>query len=73
VRKRTGRGRIERFLFSFMGPPELGDPHAPQTVARDEEADRCPRCGQPWAVHERVTTGTFSYRRCPEGRPTSGS
>lgn len=67
--KRAGRGRFERFLFSFMGPPQLGDVSAPTTVAPDPAADLCHRCATPWAGHERVQTSSMTYTRCPAPEP----
>ena len=62
----AGPSRFERLLFRVMGPPQLGDPSAPSTLARDPAADRCPRCGSPWDEHPRVRTATRSYATCPE-------
>ena len=58
-------GLFERILFSVMGPPQVGDVHAPSTLVPDPSADLCHRCGQPWEAHERVHTGSVTYRRCP--------
>ena len=52
-------------MFSFMGPPELGDLNAPSARPRDPEADRCGRCGSPWDEHERVSTSSMTYVKCP--------
>ena len=60
-------GLFERLLLSVMGPPQVGDVHAPRTAAPDPAAARCHRCGQPWEDHERVHTGSVTYRRCPAG------
>jgi hypothetical protein len=54
----------ERFMFSFMGPPQLGDLSAPSTYRPDPRAELCGRCGQPWDVHERVY-GNGTSLRCP--------
>lgn len=59
------RGPLERFLFSFMGPPQLGDTSAPRSVPPDAAAELCPRCGLAWDSHERVRTPSRSYVRCP--------
>lgn len=61
----AGRGPLERVLFSFMGPPQLGEHRAPEGYVPDAAADLCPKCGQPWDAHERVHTGSMTYRRCP--------
>ena len=59
------RGRLERVLFSFMGPPQLGDVAAPPTGPADPAADLCHRCSAPWVDHERVRSGSSTYLRCP--------
>lgn len=59
------RGRFERILFAFMGPPQLGDPSAAPTVARDPAQDLCHRCSAPWDGHEIVRTASRTYARCP--------
>ena len=59
------RGRWERLMFSFMGPPQLGDLNAPSARPHDPRADLCGRCGQPWDGHERVSTSSMTYMRCP--------
>ncbi|MCU1693491.1 MAG: hypothetical protein JWM64_2582 [Frankiales bacterium] len=64
-RDRSRLGFLERLMFSFMGPPQVGDVNAPSTLVRDPAADLCHRCGQPWDAHERVHTGSMTYRRCP--------
>ena len=64
-RDAAGRGRFERCLFSFMGPPQLGDDRAPEGYVRDPAADLCHRCAQPWADHDRVHTGSITHLRCP--------
>ncbi len=61
-----GRGLFERILFSVMGPPQLGEHKAPEGYVPDPAASLCHRCGQPWDAHERVHTGSVTYRRCPE-------
>ncbi len=64
-----GRGRFERFLFSFMGPPQVGDVSAPVTVVADPAAALCHRCATPWEGHERVSTSSMTYTRCPSAEP----
>ena len=59
------RGRFERLLFSFMGPPQLGDPNAPPSVAPDPAQALCHKCGEPWDGHEIVRTSSVTYARCP--------
>jgi len=60
-----GQEKFEKLMFSFMGPPQIGDYKAPEGYVPDEAATLCHKCGQPWDAHERVHTGTFAYRRCP--------
>ena len=60
-----GLGLFERVLFSVMGPPQLGEDKAPEGYVPDAAADLCRKCGRPWDAHERVHTGTMTYRRCP--------
>ena len=59
------RGLFERVMFSFMGPPQLGDVHAPVTVPPDPAAALCHKCGQPWDEHEVVRTTSMTYATCP--------
>jgi len=56
---------FERFLFSFMGPPQLGDLHAPPSVEVDPAAQRCDRCGRTWDEHSTVRTASRTYLVCP--------
>lgn len=73
-RKAAGElGLLERMMFGVMGPPQLGHPDAPSTVARDPAADLCHKCAQPWDEHEIVRTGSMTYARCPQTpRATEG-
>jgi hypothetical protein len=57
---------FERVMFSFMGPPELGEDKAPEGFRPDPAQDLCHKCAQPWDRHERVHTGTMTYLRCPD-------
>jgi hypothetical protein len=66
------RGLLERLLFSFMGPPQLGDPNAPVRAA-DRLAAPCPKCGRPFDEHEIVRTSKFTYTRCPDTGPGEAS
>ena len=68
---RTQRGRFERFLFSFMGPPQLGDPGDPAGPAAQAQgpAVRCPKCAMPYDDHEIVRTPRLTYTRCPQTGP----
>lgn len=68
-----GQGRLERVLFAFMGPPQLGDPSAPRTVPPDPAQALCHKCGQPWDGHEIVRTSSVTYARCPAAPETATS
>ena len=48
-----------------MGPPQLGDVHAPRSSAPDPAAELCRKCGQPWDAHQRVRTSSRGYATCP--------
>lgn len=61
----VGQRSFEKVMFSFMGPPQLGEHRAPAGYVPDDAANHCHKCGQQWDVHERVHTGTMTYRRCP--------
>lgn len=61
----AGRRWWERFLFSFMGPPQLGDVSAPVTAPEDPSLHLCPTCGRRWEQHTTVRTASRSYRTCP--------
>jgi hypothetical protein len=68
-RERAATGDLawwERIMLSFMGPAQIGDYRAPEGYVADEAALLCHRCGRPWDQHERVHTGTMTYRRCPQ-------
>lgn len=72
-RRRRGRDeggagaqrRWEKAIFSVMGPAQIGENRAPEGYVPDESANLCHKCGQRWDAHERVHTGTMTYRRCP--------
>jgi hypothetical protein len=63
------RGLVERVMFSFMGPPQVGDVNAPRTVEPDPEAALCHKCRRPWDEHEIVRTASMTYARCPSAQP----
>ena len=65
ARQREGRGWFERVLFSFMGPPELGDLSAPPREAPAGPVARCTKCGQAYDDHEIVRDPGLTYTRCP--------
>ena len=64
-RERRNRPWFERVLFSFMGPPQVGDPAAPRSTPVDPEAQLCHKCGRPWEEHEVVRTSRRTYLTCP--------
>lgn len=59
---RAEGGRWHRFLFSIMGPAQVGpyDAHPPAA-----DTSTCAKCGTPWNDHEVVRTATRAYSRCP--------
>jgi hypothetical protein len=61
-RNRTEGGRWHRFMFSIMGPAQVGPYTSSEPVA---DTSRCERCGTPWNDHEVVRTATRAYSRCP--------
>lgn len=60
-----GRGLFERFLFSFMGPPQLGDVNAPMAELPPPPVATCTKCGLPFDEHEVVRDPRLTYTRCP--------
>ena len=64
-RDAAGRGLLERVMFTFMGPPQLGEDKPREGYVADEAANLCHKCARPWDEHERVHTGSMTYRRCP--------
>ena len=72
-RDKNGRGLLERSMFTFMGPPQLGEDKAPEGYVPDETANLCHKCAQPWEEHERVHTGSMTYRRCPATQGSPGA
>ena len=63
--KNEGRGLLERLLFSFMGPPQLGEHRAPDGFEVEAARSRCQKCGLSWDDHERIHTDSMTYIRCP--------
>jgi hypothetical protein len=61
------RGWFERFLLSFMGPPPVGDAHAPLPPV-SSPSPRCPQCGTSYDEHEVVRDPGLTYTRCPSTR-----
>ncbi|MCU1691963.1 MAG: hypothetical protein JWM64_1054 [Frankiales bacterium] len=61
----TKLGFLERIMFSFMGPPQVGDVNAPSTHQHDPARDLCHKCHEPWAEHEVVRTASMTYAVCP--------
>ena len=62
---RRRRGFFERVLFSFMGPPQLGDVHAPVREV-PQPVSLCSKCSLPHGDHEVVRTPRLTYTRCPQ-------
>jgi hypothetical protein len=62
---KDSRGLFERFLFSLMGPPEVGHDHVREGYVADAADDLGHKCAQPWTRHDRVHTGSMTYMRCP--------
>ena len=60
-----GGSFFERFIFTFMGPPQLGENKPREGFVPDEQANLCHKCARQWDDHERIHTGTITYRRCP--------
>ena len=52
-------------MFSFMGPPQVGDVHAPVRDLPARPVDVCPTCAQPRDDHEVVRTSRLTYTVCP--------
>jgi hypothetical protein len=57
--------RLERLLLSVMGPPQVGDPHAPSTRPIPEPA-ACPRCSKGYDEHQVVRDRNLTWSRCPD-------
>lgn len=65
--RRPGRrGLFERLMFSFMGPPQVGDANAPSTYVADPADQLCRRCGRPWDEHPITRTASRTYATCPD-------
>ena len=58
------RGKLDRFLLSFMGPAQIGDPRAPLTYEPEASSSLCEKCGKPYDLHERVYSNV-TYLTCP--------
>ena len=65
ARSDRSRGRFERMLFSFMGPPQLGDVNAPVPERPAVPSAPCPKCALPYDDHEVVRDPGLTYSRCP--------
>ena len=64
-------GPLQRFLFSFMGPPQLGDPDEPPPAA-PRPSPPCPKCRQSYDLHEVVRDARLTYTRCPPSAQPPG-
>lgn len=65
----SGRGVFERIMFSFMGPPQVGDPNAPVRALPPRPVDVCGTCRRPRDDHEVVRSPTLTYTVCPGPPP----
>ena len=63
-------GLFERLMFSFMGPPQVGDGEGAARVRPDRPVERCTRCRQPYEDHEVVRDPGLTYTRCPAVLPS---
>jgi len=66
------RGRFERFVFTFMGPPQLGDASAPVRELPPVAGPPCSKCGRPYDDHEIVRDPRLTYTRCPAPATSGG-
>lgn len=69
ARDGRGHGWFERFVFRFMGPPDVGDVHAPVRPPRARPVELCERCGRPFDEHEVVRQSRLTYTKCPGEAP----
>ena len=56
---------FERLMFSFMGPPQLGDLDAASPCRGTPPRTSAPGCGRRWDEHEIVRTDSRTYANCP--------
>jgi hypothetical protein len=63
-RNADGLNRFERFLFLFMGPPQVGDPTKRGSPEGPEAVH--PECGRPYSEHGVTRTRGYTYMKCPE-------
>jgi len=66
--ERPGRGWLERVMFSFMGPPQLGDVNAPVRELPAAPVALCPTCRAPYDEHDIVRDPGLTWTRCPSPR-----
>ena len=59
------RSLFERVLFSFMGPPQVGDVSEPARELPPRPVELCPTCRAPRDSHEVVRSPTLTYTVCP--------
>ena len=60
---------MERLLFSFMGPPQLGSGNAPAASPRPAAPGAtCAACGLAYDAHEVVRDPGLTYSRCRSDR-----
>ena len=66
--KGGGESRTYRFLFSVMGPPQLGRPDEPPAPPTPPDRSMCRGCGRLWSEHPIVRDAFSPYTLCP-GQP----
>ena len=74
-RRREGTPRLglfERLMFSFMGPPQVGDGGGPVRALPERPVELCSRCRQPYGDHEVVRAPGLTSTRCPQA-PSCGA
>lgn len=65
-RERGRTSRWERLVFTFMGPPQLGDGGGPAREVPPPPVTACPKCARPYDVHEVVRDPRLTWTRCPQ-------
>jgi hypothetical protein len=62
---RPSQHRIENFLWSIMGPADVGADRAPDGYVADAAAELCNKCAVPWDRHPRLHKENITYLQCP--------
>jgi len=52
--------RLNRALFPYIGPPQLGPGPNGERVVDETMIARCPLCGEPMSLHEIERTADWS-------------